>query len=127
MKEKGITRVSLKDLHKMKSLTDWKRVDAMTDEDIERAVASDPDTWIPTGAEWANAKLVWFGPKKEPVTIRIDKDILEWFRERGRGYQSKINAVLRAFVEAQKPAKRAARPVVKSRSTPKLTRGLRHG
>lgn len=127
MREKGITRVAFKDLHKMKDLTNWKRVEAMTEEDIERAAASDPDAHMTTPEFWANAKMVWFGPKKEPVTIRIDKDILQWFRKRGRGYQSRINAVLRAFVEAQKPAKRAARPVVKSRSTSKLTRGLRHG
>jgi len=100
----------------MKDLSDWKRVDAMTDEDIERAVASDPDTWIPGEADWANAKVVW-PSGKEPVTIRIDKDILEWFRKRGRGYQSRINAVLRAFVEAQKPKRKAAaaRTPVKSR------------
>ena len=39
MKEKNITRIALKDLYKLKSLTDWKRVDAMTEEDIERAAA----------------------------------------------------------------------------------------
>lgn len=101
MKEKGITRVSFKDLHKMKDLTDWKRVRAMTEEDIQRAAASDPDAPMTTEADWANARVVW-PAGKEPVTIRIDKDILEWFRKRGRGYQSRINAVLRAFVEAQK-------------------------
>jgi uncharacterized protein (DUF4415 family) len=126
MREKGITRVSFKDLHKMKDLTDWKRVNAMTEEDIERAAASDPDAPMTTEADWANAKVVW-PPGKEPVTIRIDKDILEWFRERGRGYQSRINAVLRAFVEAQKPHQSASRSIVKNRSAPKLTRGLRDG
>jgi uncharacterized protein (DUF4415 family) len=73
----------------------------MTDEDIERAAASDPDAQMTTKEYWANAKLIW-PAQKEPVTIRIDKDVLAWFRKRGRGYQSRINAVLRAFVEAQK-------------------------
>ena len=103
MKEKGITRVSSKDLHKMEGLTDWEALRAMTDEDIERAAASDPDAPMMTDTDWANARVVW-PPGKEPGSIRIDKDIFEWFRERGRGYQSRINAVLRAFVEAQKPA-----------------------
>ncbi len=110
----------------MKDLTDWKRVDAMTEEDIERAAASDPDAHMTTPEFWANAKLVW-PAGKEPVTIRIDKDILEWFRKRGRGYQSRINAVLRAFVEAQKPARSRPRAAVKNRPAAKLTRRLRHG
>jgi uncharacterized protein (DUF4415 family) len=116
MKEKNITRVAMRDLHKMKDLTDWDRVNAMTEEDIERAAASDPDAHMTTPEFWANAKLVWIG-KKEPVTIRIDKDILAWFRKRGRGYQSRINAVLRAFVEAQKPSSKslAQRTVQKPR------------
>ena len=100
----------------MKDLTDWKAFDALTDEDIERAVAEDPDTWIPTEEEWAKAKIVW-PPGKEPITIRIDKDILQWFRKRGRGYQSKINAVLRAYIEAQKPQRKSsARTAVKTRA-----------
>jgi uncharacterized protein (DUF4415 family) len=84
----------------MKDLTDWKRVDAMTDEEIEEAVASDPDTWIPTEEEWANARLVW-PPGKEPIKVGIDKDIVEWFGKGARGYRSKINAVLREYIEAQ--------------------------
>jgi uncharacterized protein (DUF4415 family) len=87
----------------MKSETDWARVRALTDEDIERAVAEDPDAapfW--TDEDWANARVVW--PQgKAPVTLRLDKDIIAWFKLRGRGYQTRINAVLRGFVEAQKP------------------------
>jgi uncharacterized protein (DUF4415 family) len=91
----------MQDHDSIKSMTDWKRVDAMTEEDIERAAASDPDAPMTTAADWVNAKIVW--PEgKEPVTIRIDKDVLNWFRKQGRGYQSRINAVLRSFVEAQK-------------------------
>ena len=109
MKEKGITRVSSKDLHKLKDLTDWKRVDAMTDEDIEKAVSNDPDTWIPTEEEWANAKLVWpLG--REPIKVGIDKDIVEWFGKGLQGYRSKINAVLREYIEGQeRPRKSPSR------------------
>jgi len=87
----------------MKSLTDWARVDALTDEDIDRAIAEDPDAapvW--TEEDWKNARVVW--PEgKAPVTLRLDKDVIAWFRSRGRGYQTRINAVLRSYVEAQKP------------------------
>ncbi len=102
MSEERITRVSLKDAMKMKGKTDWARVDALTDEDIERAVADDPDAppfW--TEEEWKNARIV-FPEGKAPVTLRLDKDVIAWFKSHGRGYQTRINAVLRAFVEAQK-------------------------
>jgi uncharacterized protein (DUF4415 family) len=38
---------------------------------------------------------------KEVVTIRIDKDVLQWFKKEGRGYQTRINALLRVYMEAQ--------------------------
>ncbi|MCA9944155.1 MAG: BrnA antitoxin family protein, partial [Anaerolineales bacterium] len=37
---------------------------------------------------------------KQQLTIRLDNDVLEWFRAQGRGYQTKINALLRAYMEA---------------------------
>jgi len=101
MSEERITRVSLKQARKMKDLTDGARVNAMTEEEIERNAAEDPDNPPWTEEEWARARVV-FPQGKEPVTQRLDKDILHWFKQRGRGYQTRINAVLRAFVEAQK-------------------------
>jgi len=101
MTEERITRVSRKELAKMKDLTDWARVNAMTEEEIERNAAEDPDNPPWTEEEWARARVV-FPQGKEPVTLRLDKDILHWFKQRGRGYQTRINAVLRAFVGAQK-------------------------
>ncbi len=41
--------------------------------------------------------------RKEQLTLRIDSDVLEWFRKQGQGYQTKINALLRAYMEAHKP------------------------
>lgn len=101
MSEERITRVSLEQARKMKSQTDWARVDALTDEDIERAVADDPDQSFWTDEDWANARVV-FPQGKAPITLRLDKDVIAWFKSHGRGYQTRINAVLRAFVEAQK-------------------------
>lgn len=42
-------------------------------------------------------------PRKAQLTLRIDSDVLEWFRKQGQGYQTKINALLRAYMEAHKP------------------------
>lgn len=39
---------------------------------------------------------------KESITIRVDRDVVDWFRSEGRGYQTRINAVLRAFVDREK-------------------------
>jgi len=41
-------------------------------------------------------------PRKTQLTLRVDQDVLQWFRKRGRGYQTKINALLRAYMEAHK-------------------------
>ena len=77
--------------------TDWAKVDALTDEDIARAVADDPDA-APLDLDWSKAVLVY--PKlKSTISIRIDPDILKFFKSRGRGYQTRMNAVLRAYME----------------------------
>jgi uncharacterized protein (DUF4415 family) len=106
MNEKHITRVSADKLKRMKSKTDWKRVDALTEAEIGRAAADDPDASLTTAADWADARVIW-PQAKEPVTLRLDKDVLAWFCRHGRGYQTRINAVLRAFVQAQKHNRQA--------------------
>lgn len=72
-------------------------------------LASIPDEDIDTsdipelGEEfWKNAR--WVGPdeRKRQMTIRFDADIVEWFKAQGKGYQSRMNAVLRAYVDAQR-------------------------
>ena len=109
-----ITRVSLKQARKMKSETDWARLAAMTEEEIERNALEDRDNPPMTEEDWKNARVVW--PQgKAPVTLRLDKDVIAWFKLRGRGYQTRINAVLRAFVDAQKPRGWPAAPAVPSR------------
>ena len=51
---------------------------------------------------WRNARIVMPKAAKEAISLRIDQDILAWFRAQGRGYQSRMNAVLRAYVESQR-------------------------
>ncbi len=82
-------------------------MDALTDEDIEKAIDEDSDAASRLNAEWFKEAL-WqnYGQEtddeeKERITIRLDKDILDFFREKGKGYQSRINNALRAFVKAQ--------------------------
>src|SRR5580700_11107194 len=85
------------------SRTDWKRIDAMRDEDIDY---SD----IPKqGPDFFADAIFWPGPKKQ-ITLRIDPDVLTFFRKHGRGYQSTINAVLRKYMEVRKESAPAARP-----------------
>jgi uncharacterized protein (DUF4415 family) len=72
----------------------------LDDAAIARAAAADPDTFVPDVAWFKRARLVTPQTKKL-VTLRLDPDVLEWFRRGGRRYQTRINAVLRAFVEAQ--------------------------
>jgi uncharacterized protein (DUF4415 family) len=52
---------------------------------------------------WRNARVVMPDEKgKTPVSIRVDTDVLEWFKQQGKGYLTRMNAVLRAYVETQK-------------------------
>jgi uncharacterized protein (DUF4415 family) len=81
--------------------TDRRRVAAMNESEIMRAAKSDPDAQ-PTDLEfWKDARLVMPEGKK-PVTLRLDRDVLEWFKAQGRRYQSRMNAVLRSYMEARK-------------------------
>ena len=100
MNDRGIMRVSKDQLAEMIDETDWARVAAMTEADIERAAAEDSDASLTTADDWKDARVVW-PQTMEPVTLRLDRDVLAWFRRQGRGYQTRINAVLRAFVKAQ--------------------------
>ena len=85
-----------------RAATDWNRIRHMTDAEIDRGIRADPDVH-PTDEEfWKGAKVVWPSPKAV-VTIRLDKDLLEWFR-RERGYQTRINAILRAYMAAHNSA-----------------------
>ena len=83
--------------------TDWARVDALTDEEIEAAVRDDPDAPPIVDAEWfAGATLVMPEPK-ERISIRLDREVLAHFRRYPR-YQTRINAILRAAMEHEKKA-----------------------
>jgi uncharacterized protein (DUF4415 family) len=106
MKRKGsITSYSAEELKAVRARgegrSDWTKVDSVTDEELERLIAEDadeaplPDTW-PEGIE------VGLPRPKMHMNLRVDADVVDWFKRHGRGYQTRMNAVLRAFVEAQR-------------------------
>ncbi|MGH7533810.1 MAG: BrnA antitoxin family protein [Gemmatimonadales bacterium] len=112
MKEPHIVRYDPK---KHKSKTDWPRVNALTDEEIAAAVASDPDAAPLLDEEWfRHAKLVFLEPKVA-VSIRLERGVVDWFKAQGPRYQTRINAVLRGYIEARKAQK--AQKAQKARKT----------
>jgi uncharacterized protein (DUF4415 family) len=102
--DKNITIVS-RDFPR-KGKTDWAHVDALTDDDIAKAVANDPDA-VPIDIDWSDAVLV-VPARKKAISIRVDEDVLDYFKSGGEGYQRRINAVLRSYMQQKaKPKKRA--------------------
>ena len=81
--------------------TNWARLRTRSDKSIRSAVKADPEARPTDVGFWKQAKVVM--PRaKQTVTIRLDADLLDWLR-RQKGYQTRINAVLRTYMEAQKP------------------------
>ncbi len=93
-------------LERQRSKTDWAKLDALTDADIEAAIADDPDWAEFTDLDWSTAVVM--PSKKKAISIRVDEDVLEFFKHEGEGYQRRINAVLRTYMQhSRKPKKRA--------------------
>jgi uncharacterized protein (DUF4415 family) len=87
--------------------TDWARIDAMTDEEVEASIANDPDWAEFKDVDWSDAVLV-IPIRKKAISIRVDEDVLDYFKSQGDGYQRRINAVLRSYMQQKaKPKKRA--------------------
>jgi uncharacterized protein (DUF4415 family) len=76
------------------SRTDWERLESMSDADIDFSDIPELNADF-----FRNAKI--FMPRaKRAVSIRLDQDVLAWFRKQGRGYQTRMNAVLRTYMQA---------------------------
>ena len=79
------------------SRTDWAYVDALTEEELEASIDFDDEgVFDPSTAQPGIPGL------PEPLTIRLDPEVMEWFMAQGDDYRSRMNAVLRDFVAAQK-------------------------
>jgi uncharacterized protein (DUF4415 family) len=83
-----------------RSRTDFDYLDRVSDEEIAAAVAQDPDA-APLDIDWSKAELV-IPPGKKPISIRVDEDVLDFFKKQGAGYQRRINAVLRSYMQARR-------------------------
>jgi len=104
-KDENIVRYTADELRarraRSESQTDWARVHAKTEEELERDIASDPD-WKDVPRDWyLHAQAVMPVPKKA-LSLRLDQELVDWFKQQGPGYQTRINAVLRAYVEQTK-------------------------
>jgi uncharacterized protein (DUF4415 family) len=79
---------------KRRSRTNWKQVDALRDSEID--FSESPEL----GPDFFKHAIRWPGRKKQ-ITLRLDPDVLGFFRRHGKGYQTAINAVLRHYMKSQ--------------------------
>jgi len=94
MSETTISRYTPAEIRKLKGQTDWERLRREEEAGIEpERDENEPEL------DWSKTRLVIPNPKSA-VSIRLDADVLAFFKSQGRGYQTRINAVLRAYMEA---------------------------
>jgi uncharacterized protein (DUF4415 family) len=81
-------------------LTDWGKVAAMTQEELDHLISEDPDerTFEP---DWARAELV-VPERRRSVHLLLEQDIIDFFKAQGKGHISRMQAVLRAYVNAHR-------------------------
>ena len=77
--------------------SNWAKAAALTNEEIEAQIAADPDE-ADMVIDWDSATVDVPQPKAV-LNMRIDRDVLEYFRKMGKGYQARINAVLRSYMD----------------------------
>jgi len=81
--------------------TNLKRLDTLTEEEIEEAARSDEDSILLEECDINSLQIVM--PKaKKSISLRVDPDVLSYFKSMGKGYQTRMNAVLRAYMKAQR-------------------------
>lgn len=77
-----------------KSRTDWERLAKMSDKDSDTSEIAELDE------EFFRNAQVHLPVGKQLISLRLDRDVLDWFKQQGKGYQTKINAILRAYIHA---------------------------
>ena len=99
-KSANITRMSLEEakerLARGEDQTDWERVKALTNEEIEASIDYEEEGY----PIWETARMVYDASCKKQITLRLDPDIIEYFKAGGPGYQTRMNAVLRSYMLA---------------------------
>lgn len=81
--------------------TDWKRVRRFTDAEIDRQIEADPNVAPEIDESWMRDAEIIVPRSKQGVYIRLDAEVLEYFKRQGPKYQTRLNAVLRAYVRAR--------------------------
>jgi uncharacterized protein (DUF4415 family) len=94
--------------------TDLARIDRMKDEDIDYSdIPALDDAFL------AQPTVQW-PPAKQQLTVRLDKDVLDWLKAYGKGYQTRINRILRAVMDNSQPRPRnRSTPATKKNSRPR--------
>lgn len=95
-KKTKIIRYTQEQAEKAKDKTNYSKLDSMDEKDID--YSDIPET---TYELWANAKIKDPGSKKA-ISLRVDADVLGWFKEQGGRYQTLINRVLRRYMDAHR-------------------------
>jgi uncharacterized protein (DUF4415 family) len=80
--------------------TDWAQVDALTDEEIDQAIKNDPDAAPLLDEEWFRTAQLVMPERKVPIALRVDREVVDWFKAQGSRYQTRMNAVLKAYMKA---------------------------
>lgn len=100
VKSANITRVTLEEakerIARGEDRTDWARVKAMTEEELEASIDYEEEGY----PIWESTRAVYDPTCKKQITLRLDPDIIEFFKAGGPGYQTRMNAALRQFVIA---------------------------
>jgi uncharacterized protein (DUF4415 family) len=97
-RKESVVRFSADELAAAESSTNWSKVDAIPQDIVERR-ADDEEGSLPEG--WEKTVILGLPPRKDAIKLRIDHDVLDWFRGTGKGYQTRMNNVLRAFVQSR--------------------------
>jgi uncharacterized protein (DUF4415 family) len=101
-RKERIARASAEQLQAMRergeSRSDWRAAEALSQAEVER-LADEADGPLPEG--WESTVELGVPQRRQAIHIRLDPEVLRWFKALGPGYQTRINAVLRAFVQAR--------------------------
>jgi uncharacterized protein (DUF4415 family) len=98
-RKRMVRYASLDDMPPPKRLN--RRLIEMSDEEAKRRAATDPDAGVIPKGFWENATVL-LPETKQQITLRLDPEVIHFFKASGKGYQSRMGAVLRSYVEAKR-------------------------